>query len=119
MGITTQVLIMVVIIMGLTIGYLKYDNLSKDSQISILERDLVVCNTNNATLKNAITEQNTKVEALRVDYESNIAKYNELAQKPESVRFEKVFVKVPTIQVKSNECDDIKKLLDEISKEGY
>ena len=119
MDILTKGLIVVVIVMGLTIGYLKYDNLNKGVQIAKLETELVVCSTNNETLKNAITDQNTKVEALRVDYESSVAKYNELAQKPESVRFEKVFVKVPTIQVKSNECDDIKKLLDEISKEWY
>ena len=93
--------------------------LQLETKVSQLETSLVVCNTNKLVVENALSSQNEKVEAMRVDNEAALKKYQELAEKPPEIRYEVVYKKVPTIGVKSDECEEIKKLVDDIRNAGY
>ena len=93
--------------------------LQLETKVAQLETSLVVCNTNKLTIENALSSQNERVEAMRVDNEIALKKYQEVIEKPPEIRYEVVYKKVATIGVKSDECEEIKKLVDDIRNAGY
>ncbi len=99
--------------------WLTTTKLQLETKIAQLETSLVVCNTNKLAVENALSSQNEKVEAMRVDNEVALKMYKELVEKPPEIRYEVVYKKVPTIGVKSDECEEIKKLVDDIRNAGY
>lgn len=106
--------VLIVLSTWLTIGKLQLE-----TRVAELETSLVVCNTNKVAIENALTSQNDKVESMRADSEAALKKYQELVEKPPEIRYEVVYKKVPTIGVKSDECEEIKKLVDDIRNAGY
>ena len=78
--------------------------------IQSLRAELVVANTNKATLEAAIKSQNAVIELNRNDYEAKVAEYEEWQAKPAEIKY-KTIVK----EIKSDECVDIKNALDELS----
>lgn len=78
--------------------------------IQSLSAELVVANTNKATLEAAIKSQNTVIELSRNDYEAKVTEYEEWQAKPAEIKY-KTIVK----EIKSDECIDIKNALDELS----
>ena len=107
-------IVLIVLSTWLTIGKLKLE-----TKVAELETSLVVCNTNKVGIENALISQNDKIEEMRVDNETTLKKYQELIEKPPEIRYEVVYKKVPTIGVKSDECEEIKKLVDGIRSAGY
>lgn len=101
------------------IVYLYISNLRLEAKVSGLETDLVVCKTNNVTVKAALDTQNEKITSMEIDLEERNAKYQELLNQPPEIRYEVIYKKVPSIEVKSNECKEIKKLIDDIRAAGY
>ena len=101
------------------IVYLYISNLRLEAKVSVLETDLVVCKTNNVTVKAALDIQNEKITSMEIDLEERTAKYQELLNQPPEIRYEVIYKKVPSIEVKSNECKEIKKLIDDIRYSGY
>ena len=99
--------------------WLTTTKLQLETKVAQLETSLVVCSTNKLAVENALSSQNEKVEAMRVDNEVALKKYQELVEKPPEIRYEVVYKKVPTIGVKSDECEEIKKLVDDIRNAGY
>ena len=99
--------------------YLYIGNLRLEAKVSGLESDLVVCKTNNVTVKSALDKQNEKIASMEIDLEERNAKYQELLNQPPEIRYEVVYKKVPSIEVKSDECKEIKKLIDDIRSAGY
>lgn len=99
--------------------YLYISNLRLEAKVSGLETDLVVCSTNNVAIKTALDRQNEKISSMEIDIEDRKAKYQELLNQPPEIRYKTVYEKVPNIEVKSDECEDIKKLIDSISAAGY
>lgn len=95
------------------------DNTRLEAKVANMTTELVVSQTNEFKAKKEIEIQNEAITKLAVDKAAMDKKYLEQLNKPEKVRFEKVYVKVPNIEVKSNECDDIKKLIDNIRSTGY
>lgn len=106
--------VLIVLSMWLTVGKLQLE-----TKVAELETSLVICNTNKVAVENALASQNDKVEAMRADSEAALRKYQELAEKPPEIRYEVVYKKVPTIGGKSDECEEIKKLVDDIRSAGY
>ena len=106
--------VLIVLSMWLTTAKLQLE-----TKVAQLETSLVVCNTNKLAVENALSSQNEKVEAMRVDNEVALKNYQELVEKPPEIRYEVVYKKVPTIGVKSDECKEIKKLVDDIRNAGY
>lgn len=99
--------------------YLYIGNLRLEAKVSDLESDLVVCKTNNVTVKSALDRQNEKIANMEIDLEERNAKYQELLNQPPEIRYKTVYEKVPSIEVKSDECKEIKKLIDDIRSAGY
>ena len=99
--------------------WLTISKLQLETRVAELETSLVVCNTNKVVVENALASQNDRVEAMRVDSEIAFKKYQELVEKPPEIRYEVVYKKVPAIGVKSDECEEIKKLVDDIRNAGY
>ena len=113
-GITSVILILSVIAL-----YLWQDNLKLENKISELESSLIVCQTNKYTLEQAINSQNDKISKYEIDLENKNKSYQELLNKPAEIRFETIYKKIPSIKVDSDECKDIKNLLDDIRSNGY
>ena len=99
--------------------YLYIGNLRLEAKVRGLESDLVVCKTNNVTVKAALDTQNEKIASMEIDLEEKKAKYQELLNQPPEIRYEVIYKKVPSIEVKSDECEEIKKLIDDIRSAGY
>ena len=81
------------------------------AQIATLEMEKSECLT-------AVTTQNEKLMAMRINYEERVKALETRKQLPSSVRYEVVYRENPTMEVKSDECKDIKDLLDSIRSSG-
>lgn len=97
--------------------HIKINNL--ESENTTLQADIKVHELNEFTLKNVIITQNSEVEKQRVDLQNKTKQYQDLVAKPEKERFKVIYQTIPNIGVKSDECEDIKKLIDDIRSAGY
>lgn len=66
----------------------------------------------------AVTTQNETIATLLVEYENRTKEFEARKQLPAAVRYEVVYRENPTLEVESNECKDIKNLLDSIRSSG-
>ena len=85
-------------------------NLNRESLIKDLNdknSKIVLLESNNISLKASIDEQNKKVESNRLDYEQKLKQYENWKNQPIEVKYKYI-----TKKVKSNECEDIKKSID-------
>ena len=95
-------------------------------QISTLKADLgqsegkrAIAEANTASLRMALEKQKAEVKILQMDRAESIAKYEALKKQSEKVRYRAVYNTVPNIGVQSDECKDIKDLIDNIRSVGY
>jgi len=98
---------------------LKYQVSSLKDELSLAYTNLELKEQKNISLNNSIKEQNSKIEKYRLDIDVKEKKYLELVSKPEKIRYKTIYKTIPNIGVKSNECEDIKKLIDDIRSNGY
>lgn len=85
-------------------------NLNRESLVKDLNdknSKIVSLETNNTRLKASLDDQSKKVEANRLDYEQKLKQYENWKNKPVEVKYKYI-----TKEVKSNECEDIKKSID-------
>lgn len=88
-------------------------------EIDMLTVELALSKSNEVSLSAAIENQNAEVSKYKVDLENKMVEYAQLLDKPAEIRYETVYKKIPSIKVQSDECRDIKKLLDDIRIAGY
>ena len=105
---------------------LKIDIASYKSDIKKLSDANIILNTelqqeksNNRTLRDEINDQNDKIEKFRIDIEKKTEEYKKLINKSDKDRFKEMYEKNPELEVKSNECKDIKNSLNTIRKLGF
>lgn len=91
----------------------------KTAEVNMLKADIVVLNTEKNQWLAVNAEQNAKIEANRLDLAKKESEYMELVSKPAEIRYKTVYKTIPNIEVKSDECKDIKELLDNIRASGY
>jgi len=89
------------------------------NKVDALNSKLAIVESNELVLKKSIATQNEKVVKYEIDLQTKTEEYDKLVGQPPEIRYETVYKKVPNIKVKSNECKDIKKLLDDIRTAGY
>ena len=85
-------------------------NLNRESLVEKLNeanKEIVLLKSNNTSLKASLEDQNNKVESNRLDYEKKIKQYEGWKNQPTEVKYKYI-----TKEVKSNECEDIKKSID-------
>lgn len=92
---------------------------SLTDELESAKADLVVSKSNEVRLLSSISAQNEQIAKNEIDLQTKTNEYLALMAKPDRVRYEYVYSKIPTIGVKSNECNDIKKLIDDIRTAGY
>lgn len=68
---------------------------------------IVLLKTNNITLKASIEDQNKKITIHKIEYEQKLKQYEAWKNQPIEVKYKYI-----TKEVKSNECEDIKKSID-------
>lgn len=100
-------------------GYQHIKILKLEKAVAGLTTEKVSLEMNNLRLKSVIDEQNDAIEQVAAQYADKVDAYNRLANKPAEIRYKTVYKEVPALIKNSNECEDIKKLLDEIRKAGY
>lgn len=79
--------------------------------VAYLEASVSVC-------KSTLTHQNEAIELQSVDVKTKEDALQKLKTKPPDVRYKVIYKDVPKIELKSNECDDIKEILDSIKAGG-
>lgn len=96
----------VIAILSFTLIISLYFNKSFYDENNKLMNDLSISKSNEYNLESKIISQNDKLEDLRVNYDENIKKFYK------DIQNQKVIIK----EVKSNECEDIKSIIDDIRK---
>lgn len=114
-----KVYIGIIVVLTIVCVGMFIDNTRLEARAANLTTDLVVSRTNEITVRKEVEVQNEAITKLAVDKAERDREYTELLSKPDRVRYEYVYSKIPTIGVKSNECNDIKKLIDDIRTAGY
>lgn len=83
-------------------------------KVSQLKSGIEKCTLKNADFKSAAELQNAAIISLNDFAAKQAGKYQQLLLQPEKVRFETKY-----IEVKSNECSDIKNIIDDIRAVGF
>lgn len=82
----------------------------------ILNSKLLIEKTNNITAKAIIDKQNKEIESKKVDYEKNIKDFEEWKNKPQEIKYKEV---IKYKEIKSNECEDIKDIINSIRSTSF
>ena len=90
-----------------------------EAELTSTRADLAVKESSIVGLKAKIEKQNDEVDRLAIDLQNRTDAYTKLLDQPEKVRYRVVYETVESIGVKSDECEDIKKLIDDIRSAGY
>lgn len=109
------VIVSLLLVLSLTLVKLS----GKTAEVNLLKADIIVLNTEKRQWSAVNAEQNAKIEANKFDLAKKEAEYLELVNKPAQVRYRTIYETIPNIEVKSDECKDIKDLLDNIRISGY
>jgi len=105
--------IITLLITTITIGGIYIKIQSAEIQIlqdNLMKKEIDLSNerANNVTLRSSIKDQNEKIEANKNDYDSKIKQYEQWKNQPAEVKYKYI-----TKEVKSNECEDIKRSIDD------
>ena len=105
-------LVAIIFIFGLVIQNtnLKLDKLNLQSEIDSLNYELATEKNNYNQLKDRLENQNKIIDDLKIDYEKNIKEFEDWKNKPVEIKYK---------EVKSNECKDIKLIIDDIRNSPF
>ena len=78
--------------------------------------ELAVEKANNTALRASIENQNKAVEKIKVDLENNLKEFEEWKNKPIETKYKEV---IKYKEVKSNECKDIKNIINSIRSTSF
>ena len=93
---------------SIDIYFLKLNKESLIKELNDKNSKIVLLESNNISLKSSIKDQNEKIEANKNDYDSKIKQYEQWKNQPAEVKYKYI-----TKEVRSNECEDIKKSIDD------
>lgn len=94
--------------------YIKLIHFEKNelqSELNRVNKELVVEKANNVTCKAILQKQNSDIENLRIDYENKLLDFENYKKQDFEVKYKEL---EKYKEVKSNECKDIKNLIDHI-----
>lgn len=104
---------MVMVIIGLQMSRLRIQ-----SELDSAKAEVLALTISNEAMNNAVVEQNRRIEAMKLDKEANERALEEWRSKKPEVRY-KTVVEYVDIGAKSNECEDIKNMLDGIKRTSF
>lgn len=102
------ILATLLIAFSIDIYFLKLNRESLIKELNDKNSKIVLLESNNISLKASIEVQNKKIEANKNDYDSKIKQYEKWKNQPAEIKYKYI-----TKEVKSNECEDIKKSIDD------
>lgn len=109
--------VVIVFLIGGAYNYFLKSELEKvQAEFSEQGKELAVEKANNATAKAIIEKQNLLVELNKTDYENNLKEYQNWKDKPPEVKYKEV---IKYKEVKSNECQDIKNIINSIRSTSF
>ncbi len=83
-------------------------------RVEQLQSDVTTCIDNNHQLEQSVTKQNNAILALRIAANQRAVDYAQLIAAPEKERFN-----IRYVEIKSDECTDVKTILDDIRATGF
>lgn len=102
------VVLSTILVMGsLYIYFLNIVQKALVSELNKANEQIVLLKSNNVSLKASIEDQNKKIEIHKIDYEKKIKQYEAWKNQPAEIKYKYI-----AKEVKSNECEDIKKSID-------
>lgn len=109
---TTSLLITIIVIFGLLMqnGNLKIDKLELQKQIENLNYELAIEKNNYNKLKDDLDRHNKELDNIKTDYKNNLEEFEKWKNKPVEIKYK---------EVKSNECKDIKLIIDDIRNSSF
>ncbi|MDX4061731.1 hypothetical protein Q6A90_05055 [Aliarcobacter skirrowii] len=99
--------------------YIKIINTEKDNLNTKLEKAnaaLVLEKVNNTTLRSINAKQNSDIEKNRIDYENNLKDFENYKKQDFEVKYKEL---EKYKEVKSNECKDIKNIINSIRSTSF
>ena len=104
--------------MAMVIIGLQMSRLWLHSELESARQEVFALTVSNKAMRGAVEEQNKRIEALKVDKEANEAALEEWRSKKPEVRY-KTVTEYIDIGAKSDECEDIKNMLDGIKRSSF
>ena len=111
------VAVAVMFLIGGAYNYFIKSELEKvQAEYSKQTKELAVEKANNTALRASIENQNKAVEEIKVDLENNLKDFEEWKNKPIETKYKEV---IKYKEVKSNECEDIKNIINSIRSTSF
>ena len=111
------VAVAVIFLIGGAYNYFIKSELEKvQAEYSKQTKELAVEKANNTTLRASIENQNKAVEETKVDLEENLREFEEWKNQPVEVKYKEV---IKYKEIKSNECEDIKNIINSIRSTSF
>ena len=111
------VAVAVMFLIGGAYNYFIKSELEKvQAEYSEQSKELAVEKANNTALRANIENQNKAVEEIKVDLENNLKDFEEWKNKPIETKYKEV---IKYKEVKSNECKDIKNIINSIRSTSF
>ena len=92
---------------------------SLEKKIAEQNADAALLELEKSECRAAVKVQNETLMSMRGEYEKRKKELEARKQLPASVRYEVIYKENPTMEVESDECKDIKNLLDSIRRSGF
>lgn len=101
------------------IVYIKIIHLEKDrlqTDLDKVKAELVIEKANNVTYKAILQKQNADIEQFKIDYENNLKDFENYKKQDFEVKYKEV---IKYKEVKSNECKDIKNIINSMRSTSF
>ncbi len=85
-------------------------------KITEIKLDLSNEKANNTTLRSRIKDQNQKIEEYKNNYDSKLREFQEWKDKPAEIKYKEI---IKYQEIKSNECKDIKNIINDIRNTSF
>ena len=85
-------------------------------KITEIKLDLSNEKANNTTLRSSIKDQNQKIEEHKNNYDSKLREFQEWKDKPAEIKYKEI---IKYQEIKSNECKDIKNIINDIRNTSF
>jgi uncharacterized protein HemX len=108
--------VIIAAIVGTYIFILKMDIQELKSDKVKLQEKLIECKSNNQTLKGSIATQNLKIETQKVNLSKRLNELDKWKNQPREIKYKEV---IKNVEVKSNECKDIKNIINDIRTTSF
>lgn len=113
------VVVLLLTIIALSGGYIKIQsNEIKSLQKTLVDKEVEISNekANNTTLRSSIKDQNQKIEEHKNNYDSKLREFQEWKDKPVEIKYKEI---IKYQGIKSNECKDIKNIINDIRNTSF